>query len=393
MKLLKMYLTVVAAVLVSSANPGNINAGFKYVNPGKAGSQFKPFGRYELRAKTAYAPGTESCMGIYNHVYGDPVESPTWMEIDIEIPGQGAANELETVAHIFNNYGTIPERPFCIYFVHHSEGLYLKYHTYSLEFTPTSLTWLLDNKPYRKAESNGSGGVNDYHYTTTGELVETSTAANFDWIAELAKWPMRVGFDIWWGPGFDGWLGTWDDANCGATFFMSWFAYYEYTPGEGPDGSDFTLEDYDDFTGSGTDFDMVRWEPYNTCMREGKACCTMGCNGQTMETVPVPADDADTVDWERTSSRAKAGLLKNRNLMLEYNNGQIHYRISNPCHITLGLYDVKGRLVRTLAETNQEAGIHSFALDRNALASGAYYVSLKTPSAKSVRQIISLNGR
>jgi hypothetical protein len=44
---------------------------------------------------------------------------------------------------------------------------------------------------------------------------------------------------------------------------------------------------------------------------------------------------------------------------------------------TLRLYDVRGRLVRTVADGDSEAGIHSAWLDRAALpASGLYFLRL-----------------
>ncbi|MCL4519936.1 MAG: T9SS type A sorting domain-containing protein, partial [Thaumarchaeota archaeon] len=42
-------------------------------------------------------------------------------------------------------------------------------------------------------------------------------------------------------------------------------------------------------------------------------------------------------------------------------------------NVTLKIYDILGREVRTLVEGNQVAGSHSVTFDGRALASGVYY--------------------
>jgi hypothetical protein len=382
-----------ALALPAFSAPSNGSAGFLYINPGSSGTQFKDFGMFLCRMKTAQAPGSESCMGLFNQPLGTEVQNPNWMECDIEIPGSDGSH-IETVAHTYDNQ-TFSQRPYLYYKIYHDEPYWNNYFTYGIEWTPDYAAWTLDGKPYRLAEKTADGKMRDRCWNTSDWEQTRDDTYDLCWLDVWAQTPMRCAFDIWWSDAswaWD-WLGRWDDTYCGASIFVSYFAYYAYTPGVGPDGTDFTLEDYDDFTGSGTDFDLVRWEPYNTCMREGKAVCTMACNGLTYDNVEIPEDAADTVNWEGTHASARAELIRNRDVSLDYRAGTIQYRIAKPGQIKLSLYDLNGRTVRTLVTANQTAGNHSFTLDRSTLAAGAYYISLQTPSAKRVRQMISIGGK
>jgi hypothetical protein len=55
--------------------------------------------------------------------------------------------------------------------------------------------------------------------------------------------------------------------------------------------------------------------------------------------------------------------------------------------VTLAVYDVLGRRVRSLAEGPQRAGRHEVAFDASGLASGVYFVRLVTPAGQATRRL------
>jgi hypothetical protein len=68
----------------------------------------------------------------------------------------------------------------------------------------------------------------------------------------------------------------------------------------------------------------------------------------------------------------------------------IRYDLANAGHVRLGLFDVRGRLVRQLAEGERPAGAHAVLLDGGDLASGIYLLRLTGPGGQSATQRITL---
>jgi hypothetical protein len=66
----------------------------------------------------------------------------------------------------------------------------------------------------------------------------------------------------------------------------------------------------------------------------------------------------------------------------------ISYYLSDQRHVSLTLYDVTGRSVRTLVESIQPAGRHHVVLDAGGLGSGVYYYRLKSNGQQVGRQCI-----
>jgi hypothetical protein len=335
-------------------------------------------------------------MGLFNQPLGTEVQNPNWMECDIEIPGSDGSH-IETVAHTYDNQ-TFSQRPYLYYKIYHDEPYWNNYYTYGIEWTPDYVAWTLDGKPYRLAEKTADGKVRDRCWNTSDREQTRDDTYDLCWLDVWANYPMRCAFDIWWSDAswaWD-WLGRWDDTYCGASIFISYFAYYTYTPGEGPDGTDFTLEDSDDFDGTGTSFNTTRWNPYNVIMQDGKAVGTLSCPGKGFDGV-VPVDDGDTGVPQGITAISRVQNLRmaaqDNKASLEYKAGSIQYTIGAPGKIELALYNLNGRFVRTLINSYSEKGSHEFALDRNPVAPGAYFVSLKTSAARTVRRMVTVSGR
>ena len=59
-------------------------------------------------------------------------------------------------------------------------------------------------------------------------------------------------------------------------------------------------------------------------------------------------------------------------------------------HITLSVFDLQGRVVRTLADSRQSAGIHRVTFDGEDLASGLYFCRLTTSHTRATQKLILL---
>jgi hypothetical protein len=68
----------------------------------------------------------------------------------------------------------------------------------------------------------------------------------------------------------------------------------------------------------------------------------------------------------------------------------IRFSLTSPSRVTLRVYDVAGRLVRTVADERMEAGEHSLPFEVNGLASGVYFYRLKAAQFEKTRKMVVL---
>jgi hypothetical protein len=71
-------------------------------------------------------------------------------------------------------------------------------------------------------------------------------------------------------------------------------------------------------------------------------------------------------------------------------NSVIAYSIDDPGHVSLVLFDVRGRRVKTLIDGFQDAGSHRVFLDGGDLPSGAYFYQLMAEGTRERRRCILL---
>ncbi|MFA4921656.1 MAG: T9SS type A sorting domain-containing protein, partial [Candidatus Neomarinimicrobiota bacterium] len=64
------------------------------------------------------------------------------------------------------------------------------------------------------------------------------------------------------------------------------------------------------------------------------------------------------------------------------------YQIAKPCKVTLMVYDLLGKKVLTLVNTEQPAGSYSVALDGRQLASGVYFYHIQAGTFRQTRKMI-----
>ena len=68
----------------------------------------------------------------------------------------------------------------------------------------------------------------------------------------------------------------------------------------------------------------------------------------------------------------------------------IRFSLICPSRVTLRVYDVAGRLVRTVVDGTMEAGEHSLPFDAEGLASGIYFYRLKAARFEKTRKMVVL---
>lgn len=174
------------------------------------------YGRWEIRMKAAATPGTvSSFFTYYNDSYlGLP---KPWREIDIEVlgnkPSQFQSNLITGDAASKNtseDYHTI------------GADLSTTYHVYTLDWTPDSIVWRLDGKTMRK------------------------TAAPDQQVVDLRDSMQTYRMNLW-ASNSPGWVGKLDTLKLPVLQIVRWMRYSSYTPGQGDNGSDFSLAWADTF--------------------------------------------------------------------------------------------------------------------------------------------------
>ena len=215
---MKHYSRIVATLLLGSsfAMGANLYAGAEMYT-----QDVFHYGRFEARMQMAVGSGVVSSMFLYypnSSVKGNP-----WREIDIEVLGNnsnGFQSNLITGTSAVQIQSAIKE-PL-------SFDVSQAYHTYGIDWTPDSIVWYVDGTQIRK---------------TTGQQV-----------IDLRDSSETFRFNLWSSTSV-GWVGAWNDAILPVHQFINWARYSSYTPGAGPNGSNFTLQWTDNFDA----IDNTRW--------------------------------------------------------------------------------------------------------------------------------------
>jgi hypothetical protein len=206
---------------------------------------------------------------------------------------------------------------------------------------------------------------------------------------------MRLAFDVWW-CGDAGWCGADDGTAAQTAMYCSWFKFYEYTPGQGDEGTDYRLSDWDNFEGQLT----ANWaEVYAVQLIDGKGVCCLNYNWGGGLGEGVPYDEGDTAANQpseywlpqpvQTINNTKSFLQGNSSL--EYRDGTIQYRVENPGLITISLVDLNGRIIKSIENSQKNAGAYSTRLNTKSIPSGAYIIALSSPHGKHAKQLINIS--
>jgi len=229
------------------------------------------YGRFEARMLMPAGSGLVSSMfTYYNFSYKGGVEP--WCEIDMEVLGKNPSSfQSNIISGNLAKKVTSEE--------HHSvtPATNATYHTYAIEWTPDYIAWYLDGVQVRK---------------TTGAQATALQAKE-----------QSLRFNIWASEATS-WVGVFNTALLPVHQIMNWVKVYDYTPGAGEGGSNFTLAWQDDFDS----FDDTRWgtgnwtfaenyvdfSPENVTVRDGYLVLSLTNVGNTGFTGTIPVDDGST---------------------------------------------------------------------------------------------------
>lgn len=261
------------------------------------------YGRWEIRMRIAAAPGTVSSFFTYNNnsYLGTP---HPWREIDIEALGNKPKGFQSNIITGDAGSKTTSEE------FHAAEDLSQGFHTYVLDWAPDSVVWKLDGMTVRKSTDDQ---VTDMRDSTQGYRMNL-------WASNSAAW-----------------VGKLDTTKLPVLQVVNWISYSKYTPGAGPDGSDFTPSWTDDFT----KLDTKRWSfgdwtfdgNYATFTRENALIAngyltlmlsTEGTAGAFPTSIPTDSVGSvrpTSVAPRRTAATAAPRALGGGQLLLEVPNG------------------------------------------------------------------------
>jgi hypothetical protein len=71
-------------------------------------------------------------------------------------------------------------------------------------------------------------------------------------------------------------------------------------------------------------------------------------------------------------------------------NCTIMFTMPHAGEVSVNLYDATGRLIENVVDGRLEAGEHDYSINTSALANGAYFVTLETPSGTVSEKLIQL---
>ena len=252
--------TLVLLLTVSTAWAKDFTGGEVYTK-----QEFQ-YGKFEARMMMAAASGTVSSMFLYQDG-SEIADGRPWVEVDIEILGKNPGSFQSNIITGKAGAQVTSEK-------HHAlnPASDQAFHTYAIEWTPDYVRWTVDGREVRKTE----GGQ-------VANLIGTQGLRFNLWSSESAAW-----------------VGAFDESKLPLFQFINWVKVYRYTPSEGPDGSDFTLDWTDDFD----TFNDSRWgkgdwtfEGNRVDLTENNVYCQDGMiilalthKGQESYSGPVPID-------------------------------------------------------------------------------------------------------
>lgn len=216
------------------------------------------YGAFEARIRAARGSGMVTAFFLWKD--GSELAGTEWQEQDFEIFGSSGGYQTQIMTpgdprtqHVENHELATPA--------------WENYFTYRMEWTPDYLAFYID-----------------------GQLVRMETdAEEYAKLLDPARAePAQLRLSLW--AADNGWSGEFDASSLPASTYVDYCEVYSHTPGQGPNGSDFTSQWRDDFDW----FDTGRWwlanwtfdsaindyVPDNAAAIDGKAVLTMTSSDQ-----------------------------------------------------------------------------------------------------------------
>lgn len=369
------------------------------------------YGKYEARMYMGAISGTVSSMFLYANG-SEIADGRPWVEVDIEVLGKNPGSFQSNIITGRAGAQNTSEK-------HHSvsPAANAGFHTYGIEWTPDYVRWTLDGKEVRKAVK-GQQSVNGQ-----------------DQVAALTK-AQGIRFNLWSSESVD-WVGNFATDKLPVFQFINWVKRYKYTPGQGPNGSDFTLEWTDNFD----TFDASRWgkgdwtfdgnrvdlTENNIYSQDGMLILALTRKGQerftgtvpvdneaspvvssssvapqpkssssapkssssapqpkSSSSVPMPASSSSNTVWPTVSSSSIPGMgieavSQAAAFRAEVQNSTLMLNIPSAGEVSLEIVSVLGKVVVKEAKY-LDAGSHTISVEN--LPAGQYFMNIKKGSQK-----------
>jgi endo-1,3-1,4-beta-glycanase ExoK len=233
------------------------------------------FGRVEVRMRTARGGGILSTFFTYKP--GSEAAGALWEEIDVEVFGK--SNGTAWQSNILVGSPRVGSEQI------HEAGFSLAdgYHTFTIEWTATTVVWKVDGVQTRRTEGGQANQLTNPH------------AFHFNlWASDVASW-----------------AGAFDSASLPQSQYVSWIRYYRYENGN------FVLDWVDDFN----TFDTARWskanwtfdgnlvdfDPNNAVVKDGALVLCMTAQGQGGCSGAVPPDSQGNLGGTGSGGAATGG--------------------------------------------------------------------------------------
>ncbi|MCF0224055.1 MAG: family 16 glycosylhydrolase [Fibrobacter sp.] len=353
------------------------------------------YGKFEARMQMASGNGLVSSMFLYhNDSYmggGEP-----WVEVDIEILGKSPGSFQSNIISGTAEAKVTSEE-------HHNlnPAADQGYHTYGLEWTPDYISWQIDGQEVRRTKKG------DAKNQVEAMIKDQGLRFNL-WSSEEAAW-----------------VGAWNDGILPRHQYINWVKVYDYTPGQGDNGTDFKLKWVDDFEkldrkrwamGDWTfDGNRVDMSPDNVTVKDGTLILSITKSGQEGFDGQVPVDPQnstpetpkDTVSKDTTVTKPDTSVTKpdtsagnpdtSTNIIsisesaapfrFDIQNKAVLLNVPKAGFIKLEIVNAKGKVQM---KTSKNYDIGSYLISLESLPSGQYFMNIqqngKTKSVKFVKQ-------
>ena len=237
------------------------------------------YGKFEARMQMAAVSGTVSSMFLYQNG-SEQASAERWVEVDIEVLGKNPGSFQSNIITGKAGAQKTSEK-------HHqvNPATTQAFHTYGLEWTPNYVRWTVDGVEVRKTEG--------------GQATEL-------------KGTQGLRFNLWSSESAD-WVGNFNPNDLPIFQFINWVKVYKYTPGQGENGSDFTLDwtdNFDTFDGSRWgkgdwtfDGNRVDLTDKNIYSKDGMLILALTRKGQEQFNGQVPKDDEQQAQPQSSASQ------------------------------------------------------------------------------------------
>ncbi|WP_407444159.1 family 16 glycosylhydrolase [Fibrobacter sp.] len=355
------------------------------------------YGKFEARMQMAAGNGLVSSMFLYHNDSYMGGNEP-WVEVDIEILGK---NPNEFQSNIISGFGPgdgQPDRKQYSEILHAlNPAADAGYHTYCLEWTPDYISWKIDNVEVRRTKK-GDRNKNGH-----------------DQVAEMVK-PQGLRFNLWASED-PGWVGPWNDQILPRHQYINWVKVYDYTPGQGENGTDFKLKWVDDFDDENLDDskwatgdwsfagNRVDLSPYNVTLKDGALIISITKAGQEGFNGTVPKDPADAAQPVSSSSAQQkptsssdqqivppvssssqadpemgiVGVKNAISLHAEIRNSDLMLNVPTAGDVTVEIMNALGK-VQMNTTKHYDSGSYMISVAK--LPAGQYFVNVKQGSKK-----------